>query len=66
MSSVLLLPPRRDWRQGFPRSVKQTFALTYFVGGATNRRTHEGSGTGTQATGCGTASRPTRRRLNTG
>ena len=30
-----------------PTSVKQTFALAYFVGGATNHRTHEGSGTGT-------------------
>lgn len=29
-------------------------------GGTTNHRTHEGSGSGTLATGCGTA-RPTRR-----
>jgi hypothetical protein len=41
-----------------PTCVKQTFALVYLFGGATNHRTHEVSGTGTLATGCG-AARPT-------
>lgn len=41
-----------------PTSVKQTFALAYFVGGATNHHTHEVSGTGTTGNwlwGCGGA-----------